>query len=247
MHGACLQARGLITGTWRCFRQEACLQAQGAASGTRSVFRNAVHLPQWGLSSGTGSPFRNSEWFHAQGATSGTGSSVLFRHRARHQALGSPSGTGRPQQGVHRQAWGAPSGSAGALESSGVFSGMGLAFRHVEHLQAWGASSGTGSSCAIQVRRAHVPFNKGCPIMHRTLIETHSMPSGMGCTLREYLCLSGKESAFQAESAFRHGEFCSLQAQGAPSGTGLAIRHRAPSARGAPSGMWRAFRECRCP
>ena len=77
---------------------------------------------------------------------------------------------------------------------------MGLAFRHVEHLQAWGAASGTESSCAIQVRGAHVPFHKGCPIMHRMLIETHSMPSGMGCALREYLCLSGKGSAF------RHGE-----------------------------------------
>ena len=99
---------------------------------------------------------------------------------------------------------GKPSRSACALEARGAPSGMVLAFRQWELLQAWGTASGTASSCAIQARGAHVPFNKGRPIMHRALKETQRMPSGRGAP---------------SESAY------AIQAKGVPSGTGSAFRH----------------------
>ena len=130
-HRACLQSRGLSTGTWSCFRQEACLQEQGAASGAGSIFRHGAHLQPWGLSSGTGSTFRYSERLHAQGATSGTGSLCALR------AQGAPRGTGLAirhrvnsgkgcavTHGVHPQGVPVPFRQRECLQEQGVPSGM---------------------------------------------------------------------------------------------------------------------------
>lgn len=83
---------------------------------------------------------------------------------------------------------------------------MGLAFRHWELLQAWGESSGTGSSCAIRARGAHVPFTKGCPVMHRELKETQRMPSGRGAASEITHAIQAMGVTTGTGSAFRHGE-----------------------------------------
>ena len=50
MHGARLQARGLLSGAWLAFRHGACLQARGVPSVMGSHFRHGVCLQVLGAS-----------------------------------------------------------------------------------------------------------------------------------------------------------------------------------------------------
>ena len=203
-HGARLHARGLSTGTWSCFRQEACLQEQGAASGTGNIFRHGARLQPWGLSSGPGSTFRYSERLHAQGTTSGMRSLCAL------QAQGETSGTGLAIRHV------APSGKGCTARHGSSLQGVPVPLSQGERLQAWGLPSSTGSfirhGVCLQAQGAPVQFGQG----EHMCLSPRDAPSCTGNSRRHREC---PQAGVQLESAH------AIQAMGVPTGTGSAFRH----------------------
>ena len=131
-HWACPQALGMPVP----FRHRASLQAWCLPSDKGCAFRHWAGLHAWVLSSGTWSPFRYSEQLHAQGVTSGKGSSVLFRHRARHQAQDALSLVCAVRHGARLQGMPVPLSQVECFLAWGLPSGMWSIFRHGVRLQA---------------------------------------------------------------------------------------------------------------
>ena len=153
-------------------------------------------------------------------------------------------------------------------------SGKGRAFRHWVGLHAWGKASGTGLAfrCLAYLQAQGLPSVKGLEYRHLELFQARGMPSGTrrGFRRREHFQARGTPSTMGlvsgTGSTFRYGErpyaqgvtsgtgsLCALRAQGAPRGTGLAIRHRVNSGKGCaithgvhPQGVPVPFRQREC-
>ena len=149
-----------------------------------------------------------------------------FSHWACPQALDMTLSSCRGLDFRHRvriQAWCKPSG-------------MGCAFRQGACLQALGRASclwqGFRHGAFLQARA--LPAGKGLEYRHLELFQARGMPSGTGSGFRHKVRLQ----AWGASVLFRH-RACP-QALGSPSGTGHT------QAKGVPSPMGCALRECLC-